>query len=96
MNFFDFINQPTKTERKILMKLSELLTINESLVGQLSHIESEVVDKLAELQTAIDNLTANLADVELTPEQAQSVLDVQVAVQELDDIIPEPIPGPLE
>jgi hypothetical protein len=49
MNFFDFINQPTKTERKILMKLSELLTINESLVGQLSHIESEVVNKLAEL-----------------------------------------------
>jgi len=78
-------------ERKILMKLEELLQINVSMKDQLTKIDVEIVAKLAELKAAIDELTQQLADVELTEEQAQSVNDVQDAVNALDDIIPDAI-----
>lgn len=71
------------------MKLSELLAINESVKDQLNKVETEIVAKLAELQAAIEKLTTDLADVVLTDAQAQSVADVQAAVQKLDDIIPD-------
>ena len=78
------------------MKLSELLTANESLVGQLNKVETEIVGRLDTLQAAIDKLTFDLDDLELTPEQEKSVLDVQEAAQRLDDIIPDQIPTPIE
>lgn len=74
------------------MKLVELLSINESVKNQLNKVETEIVARLEELQTTIDKLAANMADVVLTDEQAQSVLDVQAAVQKLDDIVPDPAP----
>ena len=84
------------------MKLSELLTVNESVKGQLNKAEAEITAKLADLQAAVDNLTAQLADVTLTDAQAQSVADVQAAAQALDDVVPdvvlepapEPVPAP--
>jgi len=88
------IHYPNPVIEEIKMKLSELLAANVSLAGQVNHVETEVVNKLADLQAAIDKLTAALADVELTAEQAQSVADLQTAVQALDDIIPEDIPEP--
>ena len=81
------------------MKLSELLTINVSLKDQLTKIDLEVLGALAALQATIDNLKAQLADVELTPEQIQSIVDVQAAIQALDDITPDAVveePAPVE
>ena len=74
------------------MRLSDLLTLNNSLYGQVTKIDAEVTAKLAELQAAIDNLTAILADAPLTGEQAASVDAVVAAVQKLDDIILDPAP----
>ena len=71
------------------MNLSELLLANQSIQSQLSKVEAEVVAKLSELQAAIDKLMADLADAPLTIEQAESVTEVQNAVQALDDIIPD-------
>ena len=68
------------------MKLSELLTINESIKGQLNKAENEILAKTAVLQASIDTLTAQLADAPLTAEQEQSVKDVQAAAQALDDL----------
>ena len=81
----------TKLEREILMKLEELLTVNNSLAEQLSKIDLEIVAKLGALQAAIDELTAQLASVELTEEQAASVVAVQEAVNSLDAIVPDTI-----
>jgi flagellar motor switch protein FliM len=88
--------EPTHTlthlEREIIMKLSELLFQNTSIKNQLNKVEVEIVAKLAELQAAVDKLTENLADITLTDEQTQSVLDVQTAVDALDKIVPDPTP----
>jgi hypothetical protein len=88
-------NQPTKTERIICMKLSELLAANVSIKNQLNKAEAEIVAKIAALQAAVDTLTASLADVELTAEQAQSVTDLQTAAQALDDLNPDLIVEPV-
>jgi len=76
----------TYIEREILMKISDLLTINTSIKNQLNKAEKEIIEKVAALQAAIDKLTAGLSDANLTDEQAQSVLDLQTAVQALDDL----------
>jgi phosphomevalonate kinase len=81
----------THLEREIIMKLEELLTINNSIKDQLTKIDQEIITKLAELQTAIDKLTEQLAAVELTDEQAASVVAVQDAVNAIDAIIPDSI-----
>jgi len=74
------------------MKLSDLLAINTSLVGQLSKIDTELVIKIDVLQAAIEDLTAQLADAPLSDEQAASVQAVQTAVDELDAIVPDAPP----
>jgi DNA-binding protein H-NS len=81
----------THFEKETLMLLSELLTINQSIKGQLSKAEAEIIAKTAALQASIEALTAQLANAELTPEQAQSVTDVQAAAQALDDLNPDPV-----
>jgi hypothetical protein len=75
----------------ILMKLSELLEVNQSVVGKLNKVEAEVVAAVSVLQARIDDLVAGLADVELTAEQAQSVADLQAAAQRLDDLNADPV-----
>jgi uncharacterized coiled-coil protein SlyX len=87
---------PTPIERGIIMKLSEIFTINTSLAGQLNKVEAEVVAQVAALRAAIDQLTADLTDVTLTAEQAQSITDLQTIVQKLDDLNPDLIPEPVE
>jgi len=78
------------------MLLSELLTKNQSIVGQLNKVEAEIVKKVADLQAAIDKLTEQMGDVELTAEQTASFDAVQTAVDALDalnaDNLPEPTP----
>ena len=87
------------TLEEIEMRLQELLEINVSFAGQLSKIEAEILVKRDELHATIAALTAQLASVELTPEQAQSVADVQAAIDRLDAIVPDPIveePAPVD
>ena len=78
------------------MLLSELLTKNQSIVGQLNKVEAEIVKKVADLQAAIDKLTEQMGDVELTAEQTASFDAVQTAVDALDalnaDNLHEPTP----
>jgi len=76
------------------MLLSDLLTINASIVGQLNKVEVEIVKRLGDLQAAIDTLTQQLANLELTEEQAASFEAVRVAAQALDDIVPDAEPTP--
>jgi len=73
----------------ITMKLSDVLSQNESFKNQLNKVELEVLTRQAELQEAIDQLTAALADAPLTDEQAASFAAVQTAIQALDDINPD-------
>lgn len=73
------------------MKLSELLSINQSITGQLSKIEVEVNAKIDELTGAVNTLTGQLADVPLTQEQMDSVTAVQAAVNALDALVPDPV-----
>jgi hypothetical protein len=94
MDIFFILFKIAKRQKRLLMKLSDLLTLNNSLYGQVTKIDAEVTAKLAELQAAIDNLTAILVDAPLTDEQTASVDAVVAAVQKLDDIIPDTIPEP--
>jgi ACT domain-containing protein len=82
--------------KEIKMLLSDLLTINQSIAGQLNKVEVEIVSKLADLQAAIDDLTEQLGNLELTDEQTASVEAVQAAVDALDNLTPdiEPTPEP--
>ena len=75
--------------REIEMKLSELLTQNESMAGQLSKVETEVLGALDALKATIAQLTADLADAPLTDEQAQSVANVQAGIDKLDALVPD-------
>jgi ACT domain-containing protein len=51
--------------KEINMLLSELLTKNQSIAGQLNKVEVEIVTKLAALQAAVDDLTEQLGNLEL-------------------------------
>jgi len=80
--------------KDLIMLLSELLTINTSLAGQLNKVEVEIVSKFNELQAAIAQLTAQLADTPLSDAQAASVNAVLAAAQRLDAIVPDEEPAP--
>ena len=75
------------------MKLNELLTANVSILNQLTKAEAEIIAKVAALEAAVEALNMQLANVELTPEQADSVVDLQEAAQALDDINPDSAPS---
>jgi hypothetical protein len=75
--------------REIEMKLSDLLTQNESMAGQLSKVETEVLGALAEMKATVAQLTVDLADAPLTDAQAQSVANVQAGIDKLDALVPD-------
>jgi len=77
--------------REIEMKLSELLTQNESMAGQLSKVETEVLGALDALKATVAQLTADLADAPLTDAQAQSVANVQAGIDKLDALVPDAV-----
>jgi DNA-binding protein H-NS len=89
------IQIPKTYIERINMLLSELLTKNESIVGQLNKVEAEIVKRIADLQAAVDTLTQQLGNIELTPEQTASVEALQTAVDSLDNIVPDSVP-PIE
>lgn len=76
------------------MLLSELLTINHSISGQLNAAETRILAAAAKLDATIVDLKAQLANVALSAEQEQSVNDVIAAAKGIDDIVPVP-PGPV-
>ena len=77
--------------REIEMKLSELLTQNESMAGQLSKVETEVLGALDALKATVTQLQLDLADAPLTDEQAQSVANVQAGIDKLDALVPDAV-----
>jgi hypothetical protein len=83
-------------EDYILMKISELLTVNQSIKGQLNKAEAEIVGKVTELNAKIDELVAAAGNADLPEEVNQSIADVQTAAQALDDIVADPVPVPVE
>ena len=80
------------TQEIIIMKINELLQINQSITGQLNKVEAEIIAKIAALQDAVNAVTAQLADQDLTPEQVASLTDLQNVAQSLDDIVPDAAP----
>jgi len=68
------------------MKLTELVTINQSIKGQLNKAEQEIIAKVTTLQEKIDELVANAADADLPQEVVDSLTEVQTASQALDDL----------
>jgi hypothetical protein len=83
-------------EEEILMKINELLTVNQSIKGQLNKAEAEIVGKLTHLQAAIDNLTQAAQNLDLPDEVVASIGEVQAASQALDDIVPDEVPAPVD
>jgi hypothetical protein len=84
----------THFEDLMIMKLNELLTVNQSIKGQLNKAEAEIVGKVTELQTKIDELVANAANADLPDDVVQSITDVQTAAQSLDDLNADPVAEP--
>jgi len=82
------IHIDNKLER-IEMKLSELLAQNVSIKGTLSAAEAKILAKIANLQAALDKVSAELLDATLTEAQVQSIMDLQAAAAELNDIVPD-------
>ena len=78
-------------EREIEMKLSELLTQNESMAGQLSKVETEIIGALDALKATVAQLQLDLADAPLTDAQAQSVANVQAGIDKLDALVPDAV-----
>jgi hypothetical protein len=78
------------------MKISELLTVNQSIKGQLNKAEAEIVGKVADLNNKIDVLLNMANNADLPEEVNQSIADVQTAAQALDDIVADPVPVPVE
>jgi hypothetical protein len=83
-------------EELILMKINELLTVNQSIKGQLNKAEAEIVGKVTDLQTKIDALVAAAEQADLPAEVVASIEEVQAAAQGLDDIVADPVPVPVE
>jgi hypothetical protein len=86
----------TPFEEFIIMKINELLTVNQSIKGQLNKAEAEIVGKVADLNAKIDALVAASADADLPAEVVTSIEEVQTAAQALDDIVADPVPVPVE
>ena len=78
----------------LFMKLTELVTINQSIKGQLNKAEQEIIAKVADLQEKIDELVANAADADLPQEVVDSLTEVQTASQALDDLNADVIEEP--
>ena len=76
------------------MKLSDLLTINQSVSGQLNNAEVKILAAVKNLNDEIATLKQQLSDVDLSDDQAASVNAVVAAAEAIDNIIPDPVPVP--
>ena len=82
------------TVEDLIMKLTEFVTINQSIKGQLNKAEQEIIAKVTTLQEKIDELVANAADADLPQEVVDSLTEVQTASQALDDLNADVIEEP--
>jgi hypothetical protein len=80
------------TLEDIFMKIDELVTINQSIKGQLNKAEAEILDNIADLRAKIDELVAAAANADLPQEVVDSLTEVQAAAQALDDVTPDETP----
>jgi hypothetical protein len=76
----------------IIMKIEELVTINQSIKGQLNKAEAEILANIADLRAKIDELVAAAANADLPQEVVDSLTEVQAAAQALDDVNPDETP----
>lgn len=78
------------TEIKMAINtMSELVAALTATSAQAAKAQAEIVDKITTLQSTIDALNASLSNATLTAEQSAAVDAVVVAVQALDDIVPD-------
>jgi hypothetical protein len=80
------------SEETIIMKINELLAVNQSIKGQLNKAEAEIVAKLANLQAKIDELVDLASNADLPDDVVASITDLQTAAQALDDVNPDEEP----
>jgi hypothetical protein len=69
--------------------MSELVAALTATSAQAAKAQAEIVAKIATLQSTIDVLNGTLSNATLTAEQSAAVDAVVVAVQALDDIVPD-------
>jgi precorrin-2 methylase len=84
----------TRFEETIVMKLEELVKINQSIKGQLNKAEQEILAKVATLQEKIDELIEAASTADLPQDVVDSLAEVQVAAQSLDDLNPDVVEEP--
>jgi hypothetical protein len=89
MDTFFILMMLYKQHEEIVMKLSELNGVVAGLGTQLVKVQQEILDRIAALETA-------LTDVEVPETAVTALADLAVAVQSLDDIVPDAIPDPGE
>ena len=79
---------------KMSMKLSNLDEALGLVGAQLAKAKAEILAKQDELLASIAALEEALADqdVELTPESEAALARVTQVAQEIDDIVPDPVP----
>jgi hypothetical protein len=79
----------SKQHEEIVMKLNELSGVLTGLGTQLVKVQQEILDRIAALEAA-------LTDVEVPEAAVTALSELTVAVQSLDDIVPDAIPDPGE
>lgn len=89
MEFFFLWAMLSKQHEEIIMKLSELNGVVAGLGTQLAKVQQEILGRIADLEAA-------LTDVEVPEAAVTALADLAVAVQGLDDIVPDAIPDPTE
>jgi ABC-type Zn2+ transport system substrate-binding protein/surface adhesin len=78
--------QLTHFEEIAIMKFNELIQANQSVKDQLNKAEQEIIAKVATLQEKIDELVEAASTADLPQEVVDSLTEVQVAAQSLDDL----------
>jgi chromosome segregation ATPase len=74
---------------ELKMNIAEAVALLTATTEQAQKAQAEIVLKISELQASISELTANMESATLSAEQAAAVDAVVVAVQALDDIVPD-------
>jgi hypothetical protein len=73
----------SKQHEEIVMKLNELSGVLTGLGTQLAKVQQEILDRIAALEAA-------LTDVEVPEAANTALIELTAAVQNLDDIVPDP------
>jgi hypothetical protein len=84
----------TRFEELTIMKFNELILANQSIKGQLNKAEQEITAKVTTLQEKIDELLELASTTDLPQDVVDSLNEVQVAAQSLDDLNADAVEEP--